>query len=184
MNRNNIIAGDGIDIDYTSQGMILRSPGLDEPTVMSWAGDYDFSASYYPGQVVRVTGRIVYQDQNGMVIPFGNSDGTSSVGSPISSGSFVCVNFVPPYFMTEDFVTFNYLNQFAVGSLPNRYVLGTRAYEYNAYYPISPEPYSGSSVTILGNNNYVITRNQTFWVQLTGGGGGSGGGGTGLPVFV
>jgi len=162
INASNIIAGDGINIDYGTKGAIISVVGDTNIERMVYQGQYDFDLEYIPGDVVDIYYNQSFLDQNNNTIPFGSTTVSGYSQVPTTVGSFVCVQYVPPSFCNSAFVTEQILPQFT--TVPQRYINGTRYYDNNIYYPHYPSipiQYTGSATVLNGQGK--ITTNDVFW---------------------
>jgi hypothetical protein len=160
-----LIAGNGIQLSYTTNGVIIHKDNYVEGSYMVWAGDYDPDKEYYPGQVVRVTKEVAESTGETIGSTADTNPDASSDNIPISLGLFICKKYIPPSWCDEDFVTENISPQFE--NLPSRYVQGTRFEDYNVYYPVYPEiPDEYQTDVDVFDGDETITANDTFWEAL------------------
>ena len=167
VNSSNVMPGAGMHMSYGPHGATLNVDEIEKQPALVYSGDYDFNQSYRPNQIVRVRYDSVYTNQNGAVIPIGNTS-VVSTGSitPISIGLFVCVSYVPPSTCNELFLQTYIIPNFPFGKVPIEAIINTRFYNYNVYYPIFPEIPTQYTASVVTTNGYGIVANQTYWHSL------------------
>lgn len=168
-NARHVIGGDGVNVSHGPHGTTVHAVQPLQPSYMIWAGDFDITASYYPGQVVRVQPNVDYYNSANFLIPKGTTDVSGFTDEngdgiiPIAVGLFVCKKQIGPGWLDDTFIETKILPQFA--NLPDGYVKSGRWFEFNVYYPIYPEiPKSFATVTAVHGNS--ITANDVFWEAL------------------
>lgn len=171
INAQNVVAGSGVDMLQHSGGTLLSVPDSIHLDRMVYQGTFDIKAEYKPGDVVSVVPTVTYTDYLGRSIPFGSTAQSGSAIIPINVGCFVCVEYVPPAYCSESYLR-NTISKMFPNAIPQRYLEGTRYYEYNVYYPIYPEiptQYTSSiQINIVGSQKYNLIANQVYWRALAG----------------
>jgi len=166
VNDHRPTAGNGIRIVHGPNGAVISSADELEPLNFTYQGEYSFSASYDPGDVIFVDPNKTYWDEAGNPLPV--CSGSSSLGlPPLCAGLFVCVNQVPPYGYDQTMLTSSIA---AAYSTQGQAITGPfcdtfRLYDYNCYWPIMPlipESYQ----TTASLDGVTVQANLTYWAPL------------------
>ena len=155
-----------------------EGPELDDVS-FRYAGNYTFSSSYEPGDVVFVDPNASYWDQTGAVLPV--CTGSSSTGlPPLCAGLFVCTNFVPAYGYDITYLTGSIASVYSSSgqTITGQFADTFRLYGYNCYYPIYPviptayqTTASVAGVTIQADLNFWAPLAPMMLMQMCGAGG-------------
>ncbi len=179
INSRGIIAGTGINVQHSPNGVSISVSNREEKYPITYAGDYDFKKEYYPNTIVRVTIDQTFKNQDGNTIPFGIRTDlpfdvipASSI-IPIASGMFICSAYVPPSVCDETYLVNLIQPQYSRG-VPFQIVNSTRFYDFNVYYPVSPEMKNTDMENVISTHGFALVANQNFWRMLGSSGGGSG----------
>lgn len=164
-NSQNIIAGNGIDINYGSNSATISIDGDTNQKAMDFKGNYDFDSAYSIGDTVNIPYDSLFQDQDGNTIPIGSTTNAGYSICPTAIGTYVCIKNIPPSYMTEDYYNDNLASQF--NNVPSYIMETTRYYNLNTYYPQYPSPPNQYTASVsVYNTNYNITANDTFWQPI------------------
>jgi len=180
INARSVIAGNGINVRYGPHGTILDAVIPESIYPVTYAGDYSFNSEYYPNTLVRVIEtEELFLNQDYEEIPFGEREDDqlpfdvlpSETIIPMATGLFICVAYVPPAAWDETLIR----PQYNGGVVPFSVVNSTRFYDFNVYYPVSPEIPEDDQESVISANGFAVVSNQTYW-RFLGGGGGNGDG--------
>jgi hypothetical protein len=165
-NANSIVAGQGIKVRRTTNGITIAAPGQAYPAALNHRGLYNYSSSYNINDVVWVDPNVPITDQTGNVIPLSQPSGSAVI--PICAGAFVCVQPVPPINVDVTYLTGTLLPAYTAAgqTIPDVVANTFRHYAYNVYYPVYPL-YPSGSLTYVAEETWYVAANQTFWVPLS-----------------
>lgn len=176
VNRNNVIAGEGVSIDESSAGKVINVNLPNYPNTLQFLGMFDNTIAYYPNQVMVVppsSAGITYYDEDGAVIPYvgDTSPYAQSYDGPLlNPGQYVCQCYIPNFSSSADFFL-----DFVVPSLQETNVDANdqtanayRWYDYSTYYPTTSSTVniSSSTVTTADPSGFNIFNGIQYWVQL------------------
>ena len=137
-------AGKGIKITSHNNAHLIEATQTYDANKMRFKGAYDIDAEYFVNDVV--------------VVP------TSISGS--TSGTYVCVNYVPPQIMDSTLLVGTVAAQIASwgGEINEDYANGYRR-DNNVYYPTTK---TFTPITGVVESTWTVTASQSFW-QILGG---------------
>lgn len=169
INDHKPIAGSGVNVKHGPNGTIISLDDDLDPVNFTYAGNYSFSSSYNPGDVVFVDPNASYYDWTGQPIPV--CTGTSSTHLPaICGGLFVCTRFVPPYGYDQGMLTSSVVLAYANSdqTISTDFADTFRWYAYDVYWPIYPLIPQGSITMVTGSGLTIpITANINYWAPLS-----------------
>jgi hypothetical protein len=155
INRNHLIAGNGISLNRTPSGVQISATQTRHINYLTNKGYYNFNTEYWPGDVIFVDPSKTYKDQTGADI------------TNIADGGFICNTYIPPstndsnYFLSAVVPALTGNGGQATDIIANTF----RWYQQNTYYPVSNPP-SASSMHVL--SGYNIYASQSFWQPIGG----------------
>ena len=166
LNAQRVIAGPGIRVDYTLQGLVVSLDVVNDSLPIKYTGDFNQKYEYFPNQIVRVRPDQTYYDLDGITpLQIGSTADGGYETFPITPGLYICTNYVPPFNCEENWLN-NVIAPLYPDGVPFETIQSTRWNDYNIYWPMYPEiptKYTASIVVTAGNRVTNIKANQNFW---------------------
>ena len=162
INNNTINHGAGLRTTKNGNGSFIELIKDKISSQFKYKGNYDFTAQYFPNDVVMVDPNLTYTDTTGSILSV-NVGGSST--SSLASGLFICSNYVPPAFQDYNYLITYILPAFqaAGGTVTDDMSDHYRHYQYNKYYPTYPTQNGTGRVS---ENTWTTVRNQNYWIPL------------------
>jgi hypothetical protein len=158
-NSHRLLAGNGITVTQTAHGVQVSANQSRDINYTRNRGYYDFTAEYWPNDIIYVSPIVTYTDQNSQPIN-------------VPAGGYICTTHVPSSTNTSVFFLGSIVPSItnAGGQATNYEANNYRWYGNNNYYPVTPTA-TGSIATTVTVSGFSILTSQSFWQPIGGAGG-------------
>lgn len=167
INSHNVIGGNGVSVDRGSSYTKISVANEADAERLQYRGEYDIDAEYFVNDVVFVNPNKTYYDSGSASnIELDSSDVAGYDKCPLAPGTYVAVQYVPPSFANEEYLSSRIVPQYAGGVLPYDIQTGIRLESYNIYYPVYPTIPSSYTSSVATTYGFSTKTNQTYWMPL------------------